>query len=426
MSDLTKTCAVIVAPIILAALAAEQLRKAAERSAQRAAEAERRRRARTEQRGRDLRAEMANVIVQIDKIATSTAGGHVQEDLQSIRGNLSKLGEHALSDESKIAAVAKQLKRLRKHLADAIARAEAAQLAEQVGQQQAALVQLNREAATIRLLSRRFDPEGLREIDAQAKVVESLLQHHELADAQVEMARLQESLARHRARVEQQQDRWNSSQEEATSAVATVQERVASLQLDQVVQRWRASEVEELGRRVTQLEGSLSDGRFSQVHKECKSLMADADKLVAAAEYEQRLQGQRDYVAKSLVESLAELGFWVHQFPAEQASADTTIRATRADGRAITVNVPLEGSLRWTAEGFPMEVFAGSDGQPARGCGELAEQIEAIKADLAKRGVETGELLWNGKDPIRPGTTAKRLPRSSAHIAQQTRRASTS
>jgi hypothetical protein len=344
----------------------------------------------------------------------------VEAELQSIRGNLSRLGEHALSDESEIAAVAKQLKGLRKHLAAAIARAEAAQLAVQVGQQQAALQQLNREAATIRPLSRQFDPEGLREIDAQVKVVESHLQQQHLGKAEAEMARLQELFARHHMRVEQEQDRRNKLQEEAVSAVATAQERLASLQVDEVVQRWRASELEELSRRIAQLEDSVSAGRFAQIRREWKSLMTEADTLVAAVEDEQRLQNQRDYVAKSLVESLAELGFWVQQFPAEQASADATIRASCADGRAITVSVPLEGSLRWTAEGFPMEVFAGSDCQPARGCDVLAKQIEAVKGCLEKRGVETGELLWKGKDPNRPGTTAKRLPRSNVHSAQQT------
>lgn len=72
-----------------------------------------------------------------------------------------------------------------------------------------------------------------------------------------------------------------------------------------------------------------------------------------------------------------------------------------------------------------MEVFAGSDGQPARGCDVLAMQIEAVKGCLEKRGVETGELLWKGKDPNRPGTTAKRLPRSNVHTTQRARRAST-
>jgi hypothetical protein len=57
MSDVTKFCAVIVAPIVLAGLAAEQLRHAAERRAQQAAEAERRRRERAERRGHELRPE---------------------------------------------------------------------------------------------------------------------------------------------------------------------------------------------------------------------------------------------------------------------------------------------------------------------------------------------------------------------------------
>jgi hypothetical protein len=425
MSDVTKFCAVIVAPIVLAALAAEQLRKAAERHAQQAVEAKRRRRERRERRGQDLRAEMAKVITQLDTFAQSTEGRHVEEELQSIRGSLSGLGEHALGDESEITAVTKQLKGLRKHLAGAIARGQAVQLAAQVGQQQAALQHLTHEAATIRPLSRQFDPEGLREIDAQVKVVELHLQQQHLGKAETEMARLQELFARHRIRVEQEQDRRNKLQEEATSVVAAAQERVASLQVDEVVQRWRVLELEELGRRIAPLEDSVSAGRFVQVRHECKSVMAEADKLVAAAEEAQRCEDERNYVAKSLVDSLADLGFWVEQFPPEQASADATIRATRSDGRALTVNVPLKGSLRWTVEGFPMEVFAGSDGQPARGCDDAAEQIEAIKADLAKRGVETGELLWKGKDPNRPGTTAKRLPRSNAHTIQRTRRAST-
>jgi hypothetical protein len=420
MSDVTKFCAVIVAPILLVGLAAEYHSHAAERRAQRAAEAERRRRERVGRRGQDLRAELAKVIAWLDTFAQSTAGKRVIEELQSIRSNLTRLGEQTLGDEGEIANVAMQLKGLRKHLADAVACAEASQLAAQVGQQQAALLQLKRDFAAGRLLSRRFDPDGLREVEAQVSVVESHLRRSDPTKAQDEIACLKESFARHRAQVEREQDRWNSLHEEAASAVAAAQERVASLLVDVVVQRWRASDLEAMGRRIAELESSVSAGRFAQVHQECKSLMANADKLVAAAEDAQRLQDQRDYVTKSLVESLAEVSFWVQQFPAEQASSDATIRATRSDGRAITVSIPLEGSLRWAVEGFPTEGVIGSDGQPARACDEAAKQIEAVKTYLEKRGVGTGELLWKGKDPNRPGTTTKPLLRSDAHSAQQT------
>ncbi len=406
MSDVTKFCAVIVAPIVLAGLAAEQLRQAAERRAERAAEAERRRRARIERHGQDLRAEMVQVIAQLDTFAQSTTGRRVNEELQSIRSNLSALGERALVDEGEITAAAKQLKTLRRHLADAIARAEAAQLAAQVGQQQAALEQLKRQSAADRLLSRRFDPDGLREVEAQMSVVESFLQRQNLTKAQQEMACLQESFARHRAKVEQGQDRWNHLQEEAASAVAAAQERVASLLVDDVVQRWRASDLEALAHRAAQLESRVSAGRFAQVHQECKSVMAEADKLVAAAEEAQRLQDQRDYVARNLTESLADLGFWVQQFPAEEASADATIRATCADGRAITVNVPLKGSLRWTVEGFPWKssraAMASRPGPATRRPGKLRRSRRIWKSVAWKQGSCSGKA--------RTPTVPARLP----------------
>lgn len=420
MSDVTKFCAVIIAPVVLAGLAAEHYRHAAERRAARDAVAERRRRERAERRRQGLRAELAKVIAQLETFVASEVGMRAAGELQSIRGNLSRLGEQALADEAEITAATKQLKGLGRNLTDAVARAEASELAAQVGQQQAALLQLKREAAAGRLLSRRFDPNGLREIETLVSAVESDLRRNEPTKAEAEMAHLKESLAHHRARVEQEQDRWNRLHEEAASTVVAAQERVAPLMADQVVQRSCASDLAELGRRVAQLESSVSAGRFAQVHKECKSLMADAEKLVAAAEDAQRLQDQRDYVARSLVESLGELGFWVQQFPVEQASADATIRATRSDGRAITVSVPLEGSMRWAVEGFPTEVLVGSDGQPAQACDEAAKQIEAVKNYLEQRGVGTGDLFWKGKDPNRPATTAIPLPRSNARSAQQT------
>lgn len=420
MSDVTKFCAVIIAPVVLAGLAAEHYRHAAERRAERAAETERRRRELTERRRQGLQAELATAVAQLDTFAQSATGKRVEEELQSIRGNLAGLAQRALCDDGEIVAAAKQLKVLRKHLAESIAQAEASELAAQVGQQQAALRHLKREAAVGRLLSRRFDPNGLHEVETIVRAVESHLRRNDLAKAEEEMARLKESFVRHRARVEQEQECYNRLQEEANSDVAAAQERVAPLMVDQVVRRWCASDLEELGRRVAQLEGSVSAGRFAQVHQDFKSLVADADKLVAAAEDAQRLQDQRDYVARSLVESLGELGFWVQQLPVEQPSADATIRATRSDGRAITVSVPLDGSLRWAVEGFPTEVLIGSDGQPAQACDVAAKQIEAVKSYLEQRGVATGELLWKGKDPNRPATTAKALPRSNAYSAQQT------
>jgi len=417
---------VIVAPIVLVQLAAEYSRQAAKRRAERAAEAERRWRARLERRGQELRTEVAQMMAEISAFAQSTVGKHVEGDLQSIIARLRVLGKNVLREEDEISDVAKQLKRLRKLFGGATTQAEASQLTTEVGQHQAILLQIKREAASSRLLSLKFDPDGLHDVEATMTLVESHLKRRNLTKAQQEMAHLQELCARHRALVDREQDRWNGLQEEAVIALAGARERLATLQADEVVRRWRVSDLEVLVHRVEELESSVPAGRFAEIHRQCESLCAEADKVVAAAEEMQRCQEQRDYVARSIVESLAEVGFWVEQVPAKQASADATIRATCPDGRALTVSVPLEGSLRWMPEGFPMEVFNTNNGQPARGCDEAVKQIEAVKAYLSERhGIQTSELNWNGKTPDRLGTTAKRLPHSDAHCAQQTREART-
>lgn len=421
MSDSPKYSTVDLTASVLRELAAERRRKAEERRARRAAEVERRRRERLERRGAALRSEVAKLIGRLDVFSQSEAGKRVTADLHSIRSRLSKLGDGALREDGEITEAAKQLKGVRKALALTTARAEAEQLAAEVEQEQAVLLHLKRQTAASRLLSKKFDPEGLRELEALLSTVESQLKRRDLVNARQEIVRFGKCLVRHRAQVERGQSRWNELCEEAASVLAGAERRLASLQADEPVRRWAASELEALVRRAEELHDNIAAGRFDQVRRESETLLAEADRLAADAEKAQHRQDQRDYVTKSIRESLADLGFWVEEFAEEQPSAEATIQATRLDGRAITVSVPLEGSLRWAAEGFPMEVVSGSDGQPARACDEAAEQIEAIKAHLAREhGVETGELTWSGKDPHRTGKAAKRQPQSRSHESRRT------
>ncbi len=71
MSDVEKLCAVILVPMVLAGLAAEEYRRAAKRRAQRAAEAERRRQTRIERSRQDLRLALAEAMAQLDTFAKS-------------------------------------------------------------------------------------------------------------------------------------------------------------------------------------------------------------------------------------------------------------------------------------------------------------------------------------------------------------------
>jgi len=301
------------------------------------------------------------------------------------------------------------------------------QLAVEVEQEQAVLLQLKRQSAAGRLLSQKFDPKGLHEVESLLSSIEGALKQRNLSKARSDTVRLRDCYYRHQTLVEQGQNRWNKLQEQAATALAGAQERLASLQSDEVIQRWSATELESLNRRAQSVTSCLVKEQFTLVHNESKAIIDETEKIAASAEEKQARQDQRDYVAKSIRESLVEAGFWLdepldNQQIGQCPNSDSIIRAVRlSDRRVITVGVPLEGSLQWAVDGFPMEDVAGSDGHPARACDEAVEQIEAIKAHLSENhGVETGELIWNGKDPNRPQKAAKRLRRFTLHKTQRT------
>jgi hypothetical protein len=155
--------------------------------------------------------------------------------------------------------------------------------------------------------------------------------------------------------------------------------------------------------------------------------LAEADRVLKAAEERQCRQEKQDYLAESTVAALQACGFMldgISQSP-QGAGTDILIQVHKIDGRALTVSVPhQEGAIKWDPYGFARGIEQGSDGQPAAVCDEAVDEIEAVQERLsADYGVETCKLTWAGQDLNRPRKIRRPGSRFRQQSARQARKA---
>ncbi len=404
----------------------ENRRRAEEREAQRAAEAERRRKERLRRGQAAFRGRLGEGQKELAAFAGTPASHHVADSLRQLQARLVWIEQKTPANEDDLARAEKDLHRVRRELKQIAARGKAAQDAQDLEQEAATVLRWKYQAAEDRQGSRQFDPDGLAQFEAALHKVENLLARRDLAGARRAMAAVGRLFKQHRAEVERHRGLWLTRKQASEAALAGLQERIAGLQADQVVQRWQAPAVAEIAESASQLSKSVENGQFEHATREADKLLAEAERLLKAAEERQFLQEKQDYIAESTVAALQACGFTVDgisQLP-QGAGTAILIQVHRLDGRALAVSVPQDGAIQWSVNGFPMQVVAGSNGQPAAVCDEAVDQIKAVQERLSTDyGVETSELTWAGQDPNRPIKAAKSRSRPASHTSQRTRQA---
>jgi multidrug efflux pump subunit AcrB len=291
-------------------------------------------------------------------------------------------------------------------------------------QEAATVLRWKYQAAEDRQGSRQFDPAGLAQFEAALRRVEEQLAGGDLAGARRAMAAVGRQFEQHRAEVEKRRGLWLTRKQASEAALARLQERIAGLQADQVLQRWEAPAVAGISERASELSKVIEGGQFEHATREADKLLAEAERVLKAAEEQQSNQEKTDFIAERTVAALQACGFTLDGISqsAQGASGNVRIQVHNLDGRALAVSVQ-EGRIEWSVDGFPMHVETGSNGQPAAVCDAAVEQIEAIQDRLNKDyGVETCALTWAGQDPSRPRKTTKpgshRRPQSSQRTHQ--------
>ena len=82
--------------------------------------------------------------------------------------------------------------------------------------------------------------------------------------------------------------------------------------------------------------------------------LAEADRVLKAAEERQQVQGRQDFVADRAIAALQDCGFTLDPSDQSPQSVGTNIliHVRDAQCRGLTVSVPQEGAMSWTPMAF--------------------------------------------------------------------------
>lgn len=406
----------------------ENRRRAEERAAQRVAEAERRRKERLRQGQAAFKVRLGERKKEIAAFVGTPASRHVADSLRQLQARLAQIEQKAPASEDDLARAEKNLHHVRQELKQIVVQGKAAQDAQDLEQEAATVLRWKYQAAEDRQGSRQFDPAGLAQFEAALRKVEDQVAGGALAGARRAMTAVGRQFEQHRAEVEKRRGLWLARKQASEAALARLLERIAGLQSDVVAQRWEAPAIADISERAGQVSKIVENGQLEQTTRETDKLLAEAERVLRAAEERQCRQEKQDYIAESTVAALQACGFMVDgisQSP-QGAGTDILIQVHKMDGRGLAVSVPhQEGAIKWEVRGgFPMQVIPGSNGQPAAVCDEAVNEIKEVQERLDKDyGVETCALTWASQDPNLPIKAAKDRNRRVSHNAQRTREA---
>jgi len=264
--------------------------------------------------------------------------------------------------------------------------------------------------------SQKFDPRGLEEVEAQTKAAAAHLQNRSLSAARQAVAMARQRLDVHQQVVAAAFTRWSQDRDNAGVVLDEVRDRLAALYSDPVVSRWVSAELVELNERLEKAALLFERERFDQARHEAIVIGQAIEPLIAKSQELQLKEDRRQYIVNGFLETLRQFGFVVDQPTLEYPDWPTSaviIKAERPAGGAIAVSVPQEGEVQYDLAGneFPKRVETGSSGQLVNTCDEAEQLLLALHGVLRDNfGIETGELMWQGKDPLRISRTAQQLP----------------
>jgi hypothetical protein len=183
---------------------------------------------------------------------------------------------------------------------------------------------------------------------------------------------------------------------------------IVGLQADPMATRWHRQGIVSLGAQIERVVGS----------EQATSFLEEANRravtLITEAKAAQLKADRRDYIARSIMQSLTGMGFLVTdptpEHPEHPASAQI-VCAANAAGKSIAVSVPVEGEVWYEVDGYTKTTEATVEGGTALACDEGEQVLNEMHARLnAEFHVEASELQWEDKDPQRVLRKAESLP----------------
>ena len=392
-----------------ARLEQERRRKAEEEARSRRKAEERERQRRLEAVRGHLTAGAQSVIAQVwEKRGEAYAqdGAGLQQRCDALLASL-----RAGWTESQLREAAQEAPRIDADLGAAIARKRRddgeRQRRAELDRQHFALSEVERQASTMSTPDvKKFDAPGGSALVQAIATAKTALFSGDPSGARAPLARAEQALQVHRDTVTQRRAEWERRRAVAEQAIGDLRALIAGLEADEIVLRWRPQPLAELKTAARKAAEALVDERFEIPGTLLAAARSQAQAMVEEANAAQLRADQRDYIARCIAATLQEMGFVVGKPQEEHSGHPATalvLNAAAGSGKSIAVSVPVEGQVWYTVDGYPKTSEALTGGGSAPACDEAEAVLDDMRVRLlAEFGVQSGEILWEGKaDPSR-------------------------
>lgn len=398
----------------------ERRRKAAEEARLRAEAAERERRQRLENLRNRVNSQQQSVATKIQQQQSSMYPQDTTTLQQRCQNQSNTI--HQAQNESQFQNVATELNQILQDCDRAVTRKrrddEEKKRKEEIDRLRFELEELEREVGQIPADdASKFDATGQKSVQQALATVRSSLASGNPQTVQAPINNASTVVKQHTQTVTQRRAEWERRKAAAEQVLGQIQDLVTGLKADPVVMRWHSHSMTELENQLRQAQQAIVAEQFDQPNQILAKVQAQEKQMIEEANIAQLKADKRDYITQSIVATLQDMGFAVLSVTDEHEGHPSTAKVFTATGagRAISVNVPVEGQVWYDVDGYAKNTIASvADGSPVATCDEAEAVLTEMHSALQQEfGIQMGEISWQGKDPNRTTRTATDLPTDS-------------
>lgn len=395
----------------------ERQRQAAEEARIRAAAAERERLQRLETIRNQSIAQTQATITKIQQKSpeiypqdSSELAKRGQNLLNSLRG---------VTTESQLQNTIQELPKIEQELDRAISRKrrddEEKKRKAELEKQQFELEELEREIAQIPQADAiKFDRAGQTAAQTALSALRSAIASGNPQTVRSPLNTATAAAEQHIASVASNRAQWEQQKAAAEQAIGELEALIIGLRTDPVAKRWQIHLIDELAAKLPTGIAAIEAEQFDKPALILAAAKTQEQEIIATANAAQIQADQRDYIAKSIAETLAEMGFFVNEPQLEDSrypNAALILKAATNSGKGISISVPVEGEVWYNVDGYSKTTEAAVGGGTAAVCDEAEKVLTEMHDRLgAEFGINMSEVTWEGKDPKRKLSGDDELP----------------
>ena len=328
-----------------------------ERRRQAEEEAQRRRLAEERERQRRLEELRTGLVAEGNEALQAVKSRRTEvhsQDAVALEARCEKLitAIRAADTEKQLRAREGEIRLLARDLSDAAARkrrddAEKKRLAE-LDHQRFLLQEVERRLSEIPLSeATKFDPQGGESMKGAIAKARTAIAAGNPESAKRGVAQAEDALKKHAEQVSRRREEWQRHRNEAAQYVEEIRAHVEGLRADPVLTRWHHEAVSEMSSFVAKAQAALAAEQFKQPAEILTDVHARSKRLLEEANQAQLKADQRDYIVKSIAQTLEAMHFQVSPVSPEHAGHPASamlLQAATGSNKNIYVSVPFRRS----------------------------------------------------------------------------------